>query len=100
MVVLLVALSLFVQGAFTIGHLRGLWKRWRLPSFALFLKGELAAALLGGLAILQRVVYTLHPAQGDYELGALLAATFVTTQATIGLIYVARSAEFSVRRNA
>jgi hypothetical protein len=99
-VVLFVALSLFVQGAFTIGHLRGLWKQWRLPSFHLFVAGELAAALVGGLAIMQGVLYSLRPINGDYELGPLLAATFATTQATIGLIYAARSAEFTVRRNA
>jgi len=48
LVVLFVALSLFVQGAFTIGHLRGLWKHWRIPSFHLLVAGELAAALVGG----------------------------------------------------
>ncbi|GAC1413265.1 MAG: hypothetical protein NVSMB53_10690 [Gemmatimonadaceae bacterium] len=100
LVVLFVALSLFVQGAFTIGHLRGLWKHWRIPSFHLFVAGELVAALVGGLAILQGVLYNLHPTNGDYELGSVLAATLVTTQAAIGLIYVARSAEFTVRRNA
>jgi hypothetical protein len=99
-VVLLVAFSLFVQGTFTVGHLRGLWKQWGIPSFQLFLAGESAAALVGGLAILQGVFYNLHPTNGDYELGPLLAATFMTTQATIGLIYAARSAEFAVRRNA
>jgi hypothetical protein len=99
-VVLLVAFSLFVQGAFTMGHLRGLWKEWGLPSFQLFLVGESAAALVGGLAILEGVFYNLHPTNGDYELGPLVAATFMTTQATIGLVYAALSAEFTVKRNA
>lgn len=99
-VVLFVAFSLFVQGAFSVGHLRGLWSRWGIPSFHLFVTGESAAALVGGLAILQGVFYNLHPTNGDYELGPLLAATFMTTQATIGLIYAARSGEFTARRNA
>jgi hypothetical protein len=99
-VVLLVALSLVIQGTFTIGQLRGLWKRWGLPSFRLFVTGESAAALVGGAAILQGVIYNLHPINGDYEFGPLLAATFMTTQATIGLVYAARTWEFAQSKNA
>jgi hypothetical protein len=99
-VVLFFALSLFIQGAYTLGHLRGLWKRWGLPAFQLFVTGESAAALVGGVAILQGVLYNLHPINGGYEFGPLLTATFMTTQATIGLVYAARSWEFAARGNA
>ena len=99
-IVLFVALSLVVQGSFTIGHLTGLWKRWGIPSFQLFIVGESAAALVGGVAILQGVLYNLHPINGDYEFGPLLAATLMATQAGIGLVYAARSDEFPLRRNA
>jgi hypothetical protein len=99
-VVLFVALSLFIQGAFTLGHIERLWERWRIPSFQLLVIGEAAAALVGGAAILQGVIYNLRPVNGDYELGPLLAATIMTTQATLGLIYAARSDGFGVRRNA
>jgi len=99
-VVLFVALSLFVQGAYTLGHLRGFWRRLGMPSFTLFVAGESAAALVGGVAILQGVLYNLHPTNGDYEFGPLLAATLMSTQATIGLVYAARSGEFPLRRNA
>lgn len=94
-IVLFIALSLFIQGAFTLGHLRGFWRQW-----SLFVAGEGAAALVGAVAILQGVVYNLHPTNGDYEWGPLMAATLVTTQATIGLIFAARSGEFGVRKNA
>jgi hypothetical protein len=93
-VVLFVALSLLVQGGFTLGHLRGVWRHW-----SLFVAGESAAALVGGIAILQGVLYNLHPTNGDYEFGPLLAATLMTTQATIGLILAARSGEFGVRKH-
>ena len=93
-VVLFVALSLIIQGGFTLGHLRGIWKQWGLPSFSMFVVGEGAAALVGGLAILQGVIYNLNPTNGDYEFGPLMAATLMTTQATIGLIFAARSPEF------
>jgi hypothetical protein len=93
-VVLFVALSLLIQGGFTLGHLRGVWKQWGLPSFSLFVAGEGAAALVGALAILQGVIYNLNPTNGDYEFGPLMAATLMTTQATIGLIFAARSPEF------
>jgi hypothetical protein len=99
-VVLFVALSLFIQGAFTLGHLSGLWRRWGIPSFLLFVTGESAAALVGGVAILQGVLYNLHPVNGDYEFGPLLAATFMTTQATIGLVSAARNWELPLRGNA
>ena len=99
-IVLLVALSLLVQGGYTVGHLTGLWKRWGIPSFTLFVAGESAAALVGGVAILQGVLYNLRPTNGDYEFGPLLAATLMSTQATIGLVYAARSGEFPLRRNA
>lgn len=94
-VVLFVALSLFIQGGFTLGHVRGLWRQW-----SLFVAGEGAAALVGAVAILQGVVYNLRPTNGDYEFGPLMAATLMTTQATIGLIFAARSGEFGVRKNA
>ena len=64
-VVLFVALSLLIQGGFTLGHLRGVWKQWGLPSFSLFVAGEGAAALVGALAILQGVIYNINPTNGD-----------------------------------
>jgi hypothetical protein len=94
-VVLFVGLSLLIQGGFTIGHVRGLWRQWNL-----FVAGEGAAALVGAVAILQGVIYNLQPTNGDYEFGPLMAATLMTTQATIGLIFAAQSGEVGVRRNA
>ena len=94
-IVLFIALSLFIQGAFTLGQLRGLWRQWNL-----FVAGEGAAALVGGLAIIHGVIYNLNPTNGDYEWGPLMAATLMTTQATLGLIFAARSGEFAVRKNA
>ena len=100
-IVLFVALSLLVQGTFTLGHIERLWKRLGIPSFQLFVTGEVAAALIGGVAILQGVLYNLQPVNGDYEFGPLLAATFMTTQATIGLIHATRSSDgFGIRKNA
>src|SRR4051812_36741406 len=97
-IVLFVGLSLFIQAAFTLGYIQGMWTRLRIPSFQLFITGEAAAALVGGVAILQGVLYNLQPVNGDYEFGPLLAATLMTTQATIGLVYAARSDGFAVRR--
>jgi hypothetical protein len=94
-VVLFVGLSLLIQGGFTIGHVRGLWRQWNL-----FVAGEGAAAIVGAVAILQGVLYNLHPTNGDYEFGPLMAATLMCTQATIGLIFAAQSGEIGVRKNA
>jgi hypothetical protein len=94
-VVLLVALSLLIQGEFTLGHLQGLLRQW-----GLFVAGETAAALVGGIAIIQGVIYNLNPTNGDYEWGPLMAATLMTTHATIGLVYAAQSGAVGVRKNA
>jgi hypothetical protein len=93
-IVLFVALSLFVQGAFTLGYLRGLWRQW-----SVFVAGESAAALVGGVAIIQGVIYNLNPTNGDYEWGPLMAATLMSTQATIGLIFAARTDRLRPRVN-
>src|SRR6185436_4802663 len=71
-VVLFVAVSLVIQGLFTIGHIEHFWKRVGVPSSQLFVAGESAAALVGGMAILQGILYNLHPVNGDYEFGPLL----------------------------
>ena len=89
-----------MQGVYTIGQLGGVWKRLGLQSFQLFVIGESAAAFVGGMAILQGVLYNLHPINGDYEFGPLLAATLMATQAATGLVYAARSGELPLRRNA
>jgi len=95
-VVLFVAVSLVIQGLFTIGHIEHFWKRVGVPSSQLFVAGESAAALVGGMAILQGILYNLHPVNGDYEFGPLLAATLMSTQATLGLVFAARSDAFRV----
>jgi hypothetical protein len=99
-ILLFVGLCLFIQAAFTLGFIEGLWTRFRIPALQLFITGEAAAALVGGIAILQGVLYNLHPVNGDYEFGPLLAATLMTTQATFGLIYAARSDAFRVHGKA
>jgi len=99
-VVLFVALSLLIQGGFTLGYLSGWWRRLGTLSFHLFVAGEGAATLVGGVAILQGVLYNLQPTNGDYEFGPMLAATLMTTQATIGLIHAARSGELGIRKRA
>jgi hypothetical protein len=52
------------------------------------------------VAIFQGVVYNLHPVNGDYEFGPLTAATLMSTHATLGLIFAARSRRFRLRKNA
>ena len=60
---------------------------------------ELALASVANV-VAGAVLYNLQPLNGDYEIGPLLAATFMTTQAILGLVYAARNWELAVRRNA
>ena len=99
-IVLLIAVSLFVQGAFTIGYVRGWWRQLGDRATQLFVAGESAAALVGTLGTLQGILYNLHPRNGDYEFGPLMAAMLMGTQAAVGLIYAARNGEFGVREKA
>ena len=93
-IVLLVALSLLVQGGFTIGYLAGLWRRWQSPAAQLFVIGEFAAVLIGSVTALQGILYNLRPTNGDYEFGPMTAAILMTVQAVLGLLYIVRSGEF------
>lgn len=99
-IVLFIALSLFVQGVFTLGYMRGWWSQWGTRSTQLFVAGEFAAALVGTLGTLQGILYNLHPRNGDYEFGPLMAAVLMGTQAAVGLIYAARNGEFGVSAKA
>jgi hypothetical protein len=94
LVVLFVALSLLVQGGFTIGYLAGLWRRWQSASAQLFVVGEFAAGLVGSVTALQGILYNMHPTNGDYEFGPLTASLFMAVQAGLGLLCVVRSGEF------
>ena len=100
MIVLLIALSLLVQGGFTIGFMRGWWSQFGDRATQLFVAGESAAALVGTLGTLQGILYNLHPRNGDQEFGPLMAAMLIGTQAAVGLIYAARNGEFGVRGKA
>jgi hypothetical protein len=93
-IVLLIALSLLVQGGFTLGYLAGLWRRWQSPAAQLFVIGEFAAGLVGSVTALQGILYNMQPTNGDYEFGPLTASVFMTIQAVLGLLYVIRSGEF------
>lgn len=99
-VVLLIALSLCVQGAFTIGYLRGWWAQLGARATQLFVAGEAAAALVGTIGTLQGILYNLHPVNGDQEYGPLMAALLMGTQAAVGLVYAARTEEVGIRGRA
>lgn len=96
-VVLVIALSLFVQGAFTIGYLRDWWKQWGALGTQLFVAGESAAVLAGTIGTIQGILYNLHPRNGDQEFGPLMVAILIGTQAALGLVYAARNGDISRR---
>lgn len=98
-VVLLVALSLLLQGGFTIGYLRGLWSSLWDNAAALFVAGEWAAALVGAFGTLQGILYNLNPRNGDFEFGPLMAAFLIGTHAAVGLLYAARTEPRAARSN-
>lgn len=96
-VVFVIGFSMFVQGAFTIGYLRGWWSEFGDAAPHLFVAGESAGALVGILGTLQGILYNLHPVNGDQEFGPMMAAALIGTHAVLGLIYAARNEKFAVR---
>lgn len=88
---LIVAVALFVQGAYTLAYLAGLLRRWKGLDTQLFVAGEFAAALIGSIATIQAILYNLHPRNGDFEFGPLVAAILMTVQAIAGLLYALRA---------
>lgn len=95
-VVLLIALSLVVQGGFTIGYMRDWWKQLGEGARWLFVAGESAAALVGTLGTIQGILYYLHPRNGDQEFGPLMAAMLIGAQGAVGLVYAARNERLGV----
>lgn len=98
--VLVVGLSLFVQGLYTIGYLRGWWTRLGARATQLFVAGQFIAALAGALETVHGVLYNLHPVNGDQEFGPLTAAMLMGTQAVLALILVSREETQPVRGRA
>lgn len=99
-IVLLIGVALVVQGGFALGYLRGWGSGFGVRIAQLFVAGESAAALAGGLGTLQAILYNLSPVNGDQEFGPLMAATLMATHAVIGLTYAAREERLSVKRRA
>jgi hypothetical protein len=89
--VLLVGVALFVQGAYTLAYLAGMLRGWKGLDTQMFVAGEFAAALIGSIATIQAILYNLHPKNGDFEFGPLVAAMLMTLQALAGLLYALRS---------
>ena len=98
--VLLIGVALVLQGGFTLGYLRNWGSAFGNRVAQLFVAGETAAALAGGLGTLQGVLYNLSPVNGDQEFGPLMSATLMATHAVIGLTYAARDGRLGVRRRA
>jgi len=96
-IVLFIGLALFVQGAYTVGYLRGWWSRSGGRATQLLVAGESTALLVGALGTLQGILYNLHPRNGDQEFGPLMAATLFATHAVVGLVYAARNERFAAR---
>lgn len=60
LIVLGIAATLFVQGAFTVGYLQGWWSQLGDKATQLFVAGEVAAILVGSLGTIQGILYNLH----------------------------------------
>ena len=95
-VALATGVALMIQGGYTVLYAGGGLDAWREMARQLFVSGETASILAGGLAALQGLLYNLHPRNGDYELAPMTFGIFMVAQAVVGLLYA--SSQSSTKR--
>ena len=98
LIALLTGIALIIQGAYTIAYANGALSDWKQRATQLFVSGETASILAGGLAAIQGFFYNLHPRNGDYELGPMSLGIFMAVQAIVGLIYASSSSSARATR--
>jgi hypothetical protein len=86
-IALATGIALIIQGGYTVLFAGGGLDAWGEMATQLFVSGETASILAGGLAALQGVLYNLHPRNGDYELLPMSLGIFMVAQAVVGLLY-------------
>lgn len=86
-IALATGIALIIQGGYTVLYAGGGLEAWHEMATQLFVSGETASILAGGLAALQGVLYNLHPRNGDYELAPMTLGILMAVQAIVGLIY-------------
>jgi len=86
-IALATGIALIIQGGYTVLFAGGGLDAWREMATQLFVSGETASILAGGLAVVQGVFYNLHPRNGDYELLPMTLGIFMVAQAVVGLLY-------------
>lgn len=89
MIALFTGLALMIQGGFTIGWVGGAFDPWKEWARQLFVSGEVASVLAGGLAAVQGFLYNMHPRNGDFEFAPMMLGVFMAAQAITGLMYAA-----------
>ena len=94
LIALFTGLALIIQGGFTIAYLGGALDPWKVWASQLFVSGEVASLLAGGLAFVQGFLYNMHPRNGDYEFGPMGLGVFMAAHAIIGLMYASSSSAF------
>jgi hypothetical protein len=88
-IALLTGVALMIQGGFTIGWVGGAFESWKEWATQLFVSGEVASVLAGGLAAVQGFLYNMHPRNGDLEFGPMILGASMAVHAIVGLMYAA-----------
>jgi hypothetical protein len=99
MIALFTGLALMIQGSFTIGWAGGAFDSWKEWATQLFVSGEVASVLAGGLAAVQGFLYNMHPRHGDLEFGPMILGVFMAAQAIVGLIYASALSSRQTQRS-
>lgn len=97
-VVLVIGLSMMIQGLYSLGYTHDWWEAWgELPSGAL-LAGQLISACAGTALLVYGVFYNARSSRGDFEPAPLLAGLMIVVNALLALLLLATSGTLMPRR--
>ncbi|MDQ3697006.1 MAG: hypothetical protein M3373_03125 [Gemmatimonadota bacterium] len=96
----LAALTVVIQGAYTLLCLAAGGSRRAAPLWSLLIAGETAAVIVGAIAASTGVLYNLNPRNGDHEFGPMMLGAIMFVQAALALAFAARTEELEATRPA
>ena len=97
-VVLVIGLSMVIQGLYCLGYMLTWWEAWgELPSGAL-LAGQLISACVGVGLLIFGFFYNARSSQGDFEPAPILAGMMIIVNAVLALALLASSGALMQKR--
>lgn len=89
-IVLFIGASLFIQGLYSFGYVRGWWRAWEDVSSGALLAGQLLSGCVGIGGFLISLGYNMKTPMGDFEPAPMLAGLLMAVNAALALVLLVR----------